>query len=201
MTLWLTSDTHFGHVNIPNFRPDPRGGRFPDIYQHDEFLIGRWNNVVQANDDVLVVGDFLMGHKEATLARVVPNLIGNISLIPGNHDGPWSGSGSEAVRLKWKERYEDYGIQVLSEQDGVFINIGNNGYIEVPVCHFPYEKDDRHEARFEQWQPEDNGDWLLHGHVHDMWKIKGKQINVGVDVWDFAPVSADTISDLIKEFT
>ena len=198
MTLWFTSDTHFGHVNIPNFRPDPRGGRFPDIYKHDEFLMERWNDVVEEHDGVIVVGDFLMGHKEATLARVVPNLNGNISLIPGNHDGPWSGNGSDQVRLKWTERYQDYGITILEEYYEVFLS---QLLMEIPVCHFPYEKDDRHEARFEEWQPENDGDWLLHGHVHDMWKIKGKQINVGVDVWDFAPVSADTITEFIQEMT
>jgi len=42
----------------------------------------------------------------------------------------------------------------------------------------------------------------LVGHVHDKWKIKRKQktilINVGVDVWNFAPVNISEILKLLK---
>jgi len=40
---------------------------------------------------------------------------------------------------------------------------------------------------------------LLCGHVHDKWKVKGRQINVGVDVWNYAPVSHEKILKLIEE--
>lgn len=45
--------------------------------------------------------------------------------------------------------------------------------------------------------PQDNGDWLLHGHIHEKWRQQHRQINVGVDAWHFAPVPEHTIADLI----
>ena len=36
-------------------------------------------------------------------------------------------------------------------------------------------------------------DLIFHGHVHKLWKYKKKMINVGVDVWDYYPVSIKTI--------
>ena len=42
------------------------------------------------------------------------------------------------------------------------------------------------------------GGWLLCGHIHERWRQDGKQINVGVDAWRFAPVSDDTICEVIR---
>ena len=39
-------------------------------------------------------------------------------------------------------------------------------------------------------------DISLCGHVHDRWKTQDGVINVGVDVWDFKPVS---IKQIIRE--
>lgn len=39
---------------------------------------------------------------------------------------------------------------------------------------------------------------VLHGHVHNMWKKKNNAINVGVDVWDYKPVSFIEIRKLIN---
>lgn len=39
--------------------------------------------------------------------------------------------------------------------------------------------------------------WLV-GHVHQLYRVCGNTINVGVDVWDFAPVSLDTINQLTE---
>ncbi len=53
--------------------------------------------------------------------------------------------------------------------------------------------------KYDQWHPRDDGDWLLHGHVHEKWCQQHRQINVGVDAWRFAPVPEDTIADLITK--
>ena len=41
--------------------------------------------------------------------------------------------------------------------------------------------------RYIEHRPDDDGGWLLHGHVHEKWRQNGRQINVGVDAWNFAP--------------
>ena len=39
--------------------------------------------------------------------------------------------------------------------------------------------------------------WLLHGHVHERWRQQGRMVNVGVDVWDLAPVPEEVIAQLM----
>lgn len=41
------------------------------------------------------------------------------------------------------------------------------------------------------------GGVLLHGHVHCLGKGAGSKVNVGVDVWDFKPVSLEEVRDEI----
>ena len=38
-----------------------------------------------------------------------------------------------------------------------------------------------------------DGRLLLHGHVHTKWRVDGRQVNVGCDVWGYRPVAEDTI--------
>jgi len=67
----------------------------------------------------------------------------------------------------------------------------------VLLHHFPYDGDSHDEDRYVQWRPVDEGDWLLHGHVHTNWRQNGRMINVGIDAWDLAPVAEDTLVELI----
>ena len=67
--------------------------------------------------------------------------------------------------------------------------------------YYPLEKprpQSRYDLKFMQHRPKDDGGWLLHGHIHEKWRQNGRQINVGVDAWNFAPVSDDTICEMIK---
>jgi len=41
-------------------------------------------------------------------------------------------------------------------------------------------------------------DIVLSGHVHDRWRVNGKNINVGVDQWDYYP---RTLQELVKGAT
>jgi calcineurin-like phosphoesterase family protein len=47
--------------------------------------------------------------------------------------------------------------------------------------------------------PHDGEMWLVHGHVHGAWRQNGRQINVGVDQWDFKLVSHEKILEMIKD--
>lgn len=68
----------------------------------------------------------------------------------------------------------------------------------VGACHFPYADNSGDVDRYGQHRLADRGGWLLHGHVHECWRQRGRMINVGMDVWDYAPVSADTIAALVE---
>src|ERR1700723_2105463 len=79
------------------------------------------------------------------------------------------------------KRYIEYGFAEVHQEMrlGPFL-----------VSHLPYmdDSDSGYNARYPQFRPKDNGEWLLCGHVHDSWKTKNRMINVGVDVWNFTPV-------------
>jgi calcineurin-like phosphoesterase family protein len=51
--------------------------------------------------------------------------------------------------------------------------------------------------KYMDFRPKDKDLWLLHGHVHEKWKIRDRMINVGVDVWDFFPVSIIEIEKIL----
>ena len=55
-----------------------------------------------------------------------------------------------------------------------------------------------YDDKFAKWRPTDDGRWLLCGHVHEKWKIQGRMINVGVDVWDYKPVPVTEIEKIIN---
>ena len=70
---------------------------------------------------------------------------------------------------------------------------------DVVVSHFPYAGFDPrpdHQDRFESWRPQDEGKWLLCGHVHGAWRQSGRMINVGVDAWGGRLVSEPELASL-----
>jgi calcineurin-like phosphoesterase family protein len=38
---------------------------------------------------------------------------------------------------------------------------------------------------------------VVHGHVHQPWKVRGRGIHVGLDAWDLRPVPRGTLEKLI----
>ena len=99
---------------------------FPHInkYKHEleivnETIISNWNKVVKPEDEIFVLGDFIMGelkNVEPTLNR----LNGKITLVRGNHDTP----------SKLAE-YKRLGIEV---KDIAYIPYKGRFFI---CCHFP----------------------------------------------------------------
>lgn len=80
-TIFLISDTHFGHNNLiekHNQRP-----RFKTIEEHDEYIVQQWNDTVSDRDTIIHLGDVCFGLKSFdTLKR----LNGIKRLVLGNHD-------------------------------------------------------------------------------------------------------------------
>ncbi len=200
MARFFTADLHLGHRNIARYEPEralaagvaPLGGSADDRTQArlDTFLIDRWNEVVGPDDEVWVLGDVVMGQLERTLTSL-GRLLGHVVLVPGNHDRVWAG---ESRRDLWWDRYLASGIDEIV--DGPASLELADGTV-VDVDHFPYRGDHADVDRFVDWRPEDRGRVLLHGHVHSTWRTNGRMINVGVDVWDHAPVPEHQVIDLV----
>lgn len=79
--VWVTSDWHFCHDR--DFIYKPRG--FSNVYEMTGEIIRRYNEVVQPDDDVYVLGDLMLNDNEAGL-HAIKQLKGKIHVIRGNHD-------------------------------------------------------------------------------------------------------------------
>lgn len=156
-------------------------------------MIDNWNDVVGQGDDVLVIGDWSLKMTPEILG-IVKLLHGNVHLLPGNHDGCFVGNKK---REKMIERYLEAGFARVIDSVSGRVSIEGR---DVITCHFPYKEDHWADARYGEYRPRDEGNWLLCGHIHDRWKFKDKQINVGVDCWHFRPVSEHRIADHIAKW-
>jgi calcineurin-like phosphoesterase family protein len=84
-SVFLVSDTHFGHAGVCRFlREDGtklRPWDNPD--DMDEEMIRRWNDTVRPNDKVYHLGDVVINRKAL---KTLHRLNGDKVLIRGNHD-------------------------------------------------------------------------------------------------------------------
>lgn len=188
MKTLFTSDWHFGHVNILNHVPARREylnlSDTADVNDMNDALVDLWNSQVSEEDTVWVVGDMCMGKVPETIQNV-GRLNGTKYLVLGNHDRPHPvATKSEEKRAEWEHMYGEYfeGM-VLSTHidfDGLMIEVN----------HFPFPGNDhvsggeRYNAQtIEQWSPVDEGQMLVHGHVHDHYKTRDRMFNLGIDAW------------------
>lgn len=185
MTIWFTSDQHFGHTNIIRYSGRP----FRDVQHMNEELVQRFNARVQPEDETWHLGDFALDEK--MVPKYLPRLNGKHRLIAGNHDACHP---SHKKRIGACARYLSYGFDFIFQGGGPF-DFGIPG--RVWVSHMP--SSDAEDPRYPEYRPNPKDyDVLLHGHVHERWKRRGNEINVGVDQWDYAPVSLDELRDYVK---
>ncbi len=188
--VWFTSDTHFGHKNIIKYCDRP----FRDTDHMDEVMIERWNETVPANGLVFHLGDVALGDITKSLPKI-SRLNGHKILITGNHDRTFSKYGINKVET-WIPEYEKHFQTVVGDKGSVITIAG----VQFNLSHFPYTGDHTPEDRHADVRPVDNGMPLIHGHTHSTDRVtlsvRGThQIHVGVDAWDFRPVSFEQIKE------
>ncbi len=177
--IWFTSDTHFFHKKMMELRG------FRSVEQMNFHLIWQWNRKVKPFEIIYHLGDLSFG-KTGETADIVKRLNGEKILVRGNHD------------TKTVSAYRKMGFADVA--DGAGINIQGHVF---RMAHLPYREGQipRHMEKYgELYTEREEGDdtRLLCGHVHQNWKKFGNNmLNVGVDVWDMAPVSADQV---LEEF-
>lgn len=156
----------------------------------NEALIDNWNSVVRPEDKVYHLGDACMGNINESL-KLIGRLNGQKWLIPGNHDRCSTVySPNYEKQAFWTQKYSDAGFLVWHEKTTV------HGFL---LCHYPYTDDSPVPGRHAKHAPPDEGEWLLHGHTHSSNKQRDRQIHVGVDAWDYTPVSLEQVRELTHE--
>lgn len=189
--FWVISDTHFFHDNIVKFCQrdtqlerliGPRPSRRD--YDHNKYMLKRWNEIISVDDPVLHLGDVAfgrggMGPNGYLLPRyeveISPYLNGKKYLILGNHDRD---------DVDW----DRLGYTVIGE----FGMVVNNKC--VTFSHYPLDPSDA-------FGLSDN-EYHVHGHIHNNgypvvggehgWRhgttpSSRNQINVSVEMIDYAP--------------
>ncbi len=197
MAHFYTADLHFGHTRISELSGRP----FTSVDEMNETLISRWNARVTDDDTVHVLGDVALGQIDESLSYV-SRLAGRKILIPGNHDRCWQYARPSKGRTpqEWTKIYLDAGFACVAQDTPPVMQILPDTETPVLLCHFPYKGDSRseHPDRYVAQRPTDTGAWLLHGHTHGQWRQRARMIDVGVDSWGGAPVSAAEIAKLIN---
>lgn len=190
MTIFFTSDHHFGHRNVIEYCARP----FADLDEMHGAMIQRWNETVQWGDRVYVLGDFALGRR--WLHAILPQLVGEKHLIVGNHDECHPAIAKTPTKIANRTQvYLDAGFASVA-LEGL---IGCHGYhAGIRLHHMPYRGDHGEVQRYAEWRPVDDGRWLFHGHVHEKWKQRGRQINVGVDQWGFRPIALDELLEIVE---
>lgn len=189
--VFFTADTHFSHKAMTEraWRP-----QYTTVADMNDDLIARWNATVGPKDVVWHLGDWGLGGFAQHLP-IVSMLHGTIHLITGNHDKCWPALRDSHT---WQKAYLDAGFASVQAYARRRV-LGQS----VMLHHFPYTGGGDHtdEDRFEKYRLPDDGDWLLHGHVHGAFRQRQRQINVGVDVRDFRPVALDTVETIMQRGT
>lgn len=171
METFFTADTHFGHTNIINYCDRP----FATKQEHDEGLIQNWNSVVNKKDHVYHLGDFGFG-EIAYLKKLCQRLNGKIHLILGNHDKSSVVKGELAFRFTTIQDVHLYKRKFFGEK------------VEIFLSHYPHRS----------WPKAFHGSWHLFGHVHGNMEPYNRSFDVGVDCWDYTPISLDQVHEKIK---
>jgi len=173
--IFFSSDHHFFHHNIIEYCDRP----FGDINTMKNNIINNHNKMVGKNDIIYVLGDIGIINKAKffKLKPLLDRMNGRKHLILGNHD--------ESKPFNYIK------IGFTSVHTTMWFEYGNHTF---------YMNHDPAVYTTNMYNPKDI---LLCGHVHKLFDHllpKKNVINVGVDVWNFAPISLDRIIKLLGEY-
>jgi len=130
----------------------------------DDAMRDRWNATVGADDTVWHLGDLAIRHDGPRVETLLAALHGSKHLVAGNNDPT-----ATRAATGWAS------VQVMAE-----IAVGDT---LVVLCHYALRV----------WNAQGKGAWNLHGHSHGRLAPLARQADVGVDAWDFRPVTLDEI--------
>ena len=171
MSIYFTSDTHFGHANIIKYSNRP----FADVDEMNEAMIKRWNARVQPNDSIYHLGDFAFMQAEEIL-RLLDRLNGKKHFIWGNHDKVIQRSSAIQRKFVWCKDYHEMSLPDDSCRGGVR---------KIVLFHFPIIS----------WNKMHHGAWHLHGHCHHnlRYPFVGRILDAGVDGFNYSPISLEEV--------
>lgn len=141
---YYISDLHFFHERL-NTNLDHRG--FASIEEMHRYMIKQWNGRVRDNDDVVILGDFSIGHSKDTM-EILSQLKGRKYLITGNHDKYIEESHFDKTVFEWIAPYKEL----------------RDNKRKVILSHYPVMCYNGQNNMDGQGEPKA---YMLYGHVHN----------------------------------
>lgn len=173
--VFFISDTHFMHKNIIDYCNRP----FKDVDEMNSVLIENWNFIVNPDDYVIHGGDFCLGSK-SSWAYLLDKLNGKKYLTAGNHD-------TNITPDKFIDVQHRFNIRIIDDEE-----LTSDGQ-RITVDHYP----------FLSWYQSHRGSIQLYGHVHGGLvgsnKTTPNQLDIGVDVHNFTPLSYRDVMRIITK--
>lgn len=163
---YFIADTHFGHRNIIRFCDRP----FPDAETMDRALIANWNERVNDDDRVYILGDLL--YRCVDPIGILSQLKGRKHLLVGNHDHSWLNAPGA----------RDFFASIAD-----YAQVNDGAHVLI-MSHYPMLSY-YHEHR--------SNVFMIHGHIHndtgiDYWPAlveRERVLNAGADINGFRPVT------------
>lgn len=177
--VFFISDTHFQHKNVIKYCDRP----FQTTTEMDSTMIENWNSVVKPNDIVFHIGDFCFGGIKSW-RYLLDRLNGKKYLAAGNHD-------KTIPPEKFIDIQHRFNIRIIGDSE-----MESDGQ-RITVDHYPMLS----------WYQSHRGSWQIFGHVHGGLSKKGmneskltpNQLDAGVDVHNFTPISYQKVKELITK--
>jgi calcineurin-like phosphoesterase family protein len=142
---------------------------FISVDEMNEEIIKRWNERVRPKDEVWHLGDFALGDRQR-INEIVERLNGRIHICWGNHD-------HRQTRKLTCFASSQYVAQIKVGDDMVFMS------------HYAHRV----------WNKSHYGSYHVYGHSHGGCLPLGRSLDVGVDCWDFMPVTFEEIKSRLME--
>jgi calcineurin-like phosphoesterase family protein len=194
--VYFWSDLHLGHANSIVFDKRP----FKDLDHMHRVLINNYQSIVAPQSVCYFLGD--IGYKPA-VAEVIPKMTnGTKVLIRGNHDKNMSDNflyycGFDVILDRASLTFHKTRIDLSHcPLRGVFREdvTGMRGAKPGENWHG--------ETRHDRYSFPDEGQYLLHGHIHSgphnkKKRIDGRQFDVGVAANGYKPVSISQVNSWI----
>jgi calcineurin-like phosphoesterase family protein len=147
----------------------------------NEHLVSNWNLVVTPQDIVYHVGDVAFEKDPEVLHCIISRLNGTVHLVKGNHDNLIKGKVANLF-----EHIEYSGLREIRVEDPD----GFGGFQPIVLCHYAMRV----------WNRSHYGAWHLFGHSHGTLPDDDTSLSldVGVDCWNYFPVSYEQIKERMK---
>jgi calcineurin-like phosphoesterase family protein len=189
MSIWFTSDTHFGHTNIAGSKISRWSSGYRDfnsVHEMNMALVDGINKYVKEDDILYHLGDWSFGGAQNILQFRKYIVCKNIHLILGNHDHHIMNNRENVQRLfSSVSQYMHLDLRVPKKKNEI------ERYTFV-CFHYPIAS----------WNGMNDKVFHLHGHCHlpPQHRIaQGRAMDVGVDGNSLEPISFREVISLLKE--